>query len=116
MAAFAEAALGTSICTTASACPCGTRCERAGAVGAAQGEVGDVDAVLAEDGADAADDAGDVVVADRDQGSVQRSFDVDAVVGQQARRGAVKHGGGGAGVALGGVQDELEHASLRRRW
>ncbi len=75
---------------------------------AAQGEVGDVDGVLAEDGADAADDAGDVVVADGDEGAVERGFDVDAVVGEQARRGAVEDGGGGAGVAVGGVEDELE--------
>src|SRR5438876_7998538 len=43
---------------------------------AAQGEVGDVDGVLSEDGADAADDAGDVVVADGDQGAGERGFDV----------------------------------------
>lgn len=48
--------------------------------GAAQSEVGDVDSVLAEDGADPADDAGDVVVADDDEGAVERGFDVDAVV------------------------------------
>ena len=64
--------------------------------------------VLAEDGADAADDAGDVVVADGDEGAVERGFDVDAVVGEQAGRGAVEDGGGGAGVAVGGVEDELE--------
>ncbi len=52
--------------------------------GAAEGEVGDVDGVLAEDGADAADYAGDVVVADGDEGSGEWGLDVDAIVGQQA--------------------------------
>lgn len=74
----------------------------------AQGEVGDVDRVLAEDRADLADDAGDVVVADGDEGAVERGLDVDAVVGEQAGRVAVEHGGGGAGVAGGGVEDDLE--------
>ncbi len=78
---------------------------------AAQREVGDVDGVLAEDGADAADDAGDVVVADGDEGAVKRGFDVDAVVAEEAGRGAVEDGGGGAGVAVGGVEDELEHGA-----
>ena len=45
----------------------------------------------------------------------KRGFDVDAVVGEQARRVAVEHGRGGAGVAsllfsrTGRVQGELEH-------
>ncbi len=89
--------------------------------GAAQGEVGDVDLVLAEDGADAADDAGDVVVADGDEGAGERGFDVDAVVGEQAGRGAVEDGGGGGGVGAalalhGVVEDELERRSRCRRW
>ena len=112
MAAVAEAALGTSIWTTARAWPWGTRWERSAASGwigcTAQGEVGDVDAVLAEDGADAADDAGDVVVADGDEGAVEGGLDVDAVVAEEAGRVAVEDGGGGAGVAVGGVEDELE--------
>jgi len=64
-----------------------------GARGSAQSEVGDVDAVIAEDGADAADDAGDVMVADGDESAVEGRFDVDAVIGKQARRGAVQDGG-----------------------
>jgi hypothetical protein len=79
------------------------------AVGATEGEVGDVDLVLAEDGADAADNAGDVVVADGNEGSVERSLDVDAVVGEQPGRGSVEDCGGGADVAVGGVEDELEN-------
>ena len=43
----------------------------AGCAGAAECEVGDVEAVVAEDGAYAADDAGDVVVADGDEGAVR---------------------------------------------
>ena len=82
-AAVAEAALGTSIWTTASAWPCG-HALALGGVGAAEGEVGDVDRLLAEDGADAAHDAGDVVVADSDEGAVKRGLDVDAVVAEQA--------------------------------
>ena len=107
MAALAEAALGTSIWTTAMAWPWGTRWERVDRL-PAQGEVGDVDGVLAEDGADAADDAGDVVVADGDEGAGEWGLDVDAVVAEQAGRVAVEDGGGGAGVAVGGVEDELE--------
>src|SRR6266516_2527546 len=76
--------------------------------GAAEGEVGDVDGVLAEDSADAAHDARDVVVAYGDEGAMERGFDVDAVVAQEARRGSVENGGRGAGVAVGGVEDELE--------
>ena len=69
-----------------------------GAGGAAEGEVGDVDGVLAEDGADADDDAGDVVVADGEECAVERRLDVDAVVGEQAGRVAVEDGGGGADI------------------
>src|SRR5258705_11340779 len=44
---------------------------------AAEGEVGDVDRVFAEDGADAANDAGDIVVADDDEGAVEGGLDID---------------------------------------
>ena len=64
--------------------------------------------MLAEDGADATDDAGDVMVTDGDEGAVKRGFNVDAVVGEQAGRGAVEDGCRGAGVAVGGVKDDLE--------
>ena len=60
---------------------------------AAEGEVGDVDGVLAEYGANAAYYTGDVVVADGDQSSGQWRLDVDAVVGEQARRGPMKNRG-----------------------
>ena len=66
---------------------------------AAEGEVGDVDALLAEDGADLADDAGDVEVAADEQIAFERRFDVDAVELEQARLLAVNHGGGGVAVA-----------------
>src|SRR5271156_5156177 len=59
-------------------------------VRAAQSEVGDVDRVFAEDGADATDDAGDVVVADGDEGAVEWGFDVDAIVAEQAGRVSVE--------------------------
>src|SRR4051794_11005667 len=53
----------------------------AGGIGcAAESEVGDVDGVVAENGADAADYAGNVVVADGNESAVERGFDVDAVV------------------------------------
>ena len=64
----------------------------AGAI-AAEGEVGDVDAVLAEDGADAADDAGHIEVAADQEGAVERGFDIDAVELEQAGLLAVNHGG-----------------------
>src|SRR5258708_3024348 len=76
--------------------------------GAAQGEVGDVDRMVGEDGADAADDTRNVVIADGDEGPGERSLDVDAVVGEQAGRASMEDGGGGAGVALGGVEDDLQ--------
>ncbi len=63
---------------------------------AAEGEVGDVDAVLAEDGADFADDAGDVEVAADQQVAFQRRLDVDGVELEQARLLAVNDGGAGA--------------------
>ena len=63
---------------------------------------------LAEDGADAADDTGNVVVANDDEGSVQGCFDVNAIEGHEAGRGAVKHGGGAGGVALRRMQGEFE--------
>jgi len=56
-------------------------------------EAGDVQFGLAQDGADAADDARDILVADDDQGSGQLGLDVDAIVAEQARRLAVEDGG-----------------------
>ena len=58
---------------------------------AAEREVGDVDAVAPEDGADVADDAGLVVVADDDHRALERRLDADAVqhapaAGRCARR------------------------------
>ena len=64
--------------------------------------------MFAENGADLADDAGDVVVADGYEGAVEGGLDVDAVVAEEAGGVAVEDGGGGAGVAVGGVEDELE--------
>ena len=75
---------------------------------AAEGEVGDVDAVLAEDGADLADDAGDVVVAADEQVAFERGFDVDAVEFEQAGLFAVDDGGRGLALALGGVEGDGE--------
>ena len=46
---------------------------------AAEGEVGYVDALLTEDGADFADDAGDVEVAANEQIAFERGLDVDGV-------------------------------------
>src|SRR6266851_1028139 len=83
--------------------------------GAAQGEVGDVDRMVAEDGSNAADDARNVVVADGDQGPGERSLDVDAIVSQQARRASMEDGGRGAGVALGGVEDDLQDRARASR-
>ena len=80
---MAAEALGTSIWTTARAWPWGTSACGPGR-GAAEREVGDVEGVFAEDGADAADDAGDVVVADGYEGAVEGGLDVDAVVGEEA--------------------------------
>ena len=60
---------------------------------AAEGEVGDVDAVLAEDGSDFADDARNVEVAADQQIAFERRFDVDAVELKQARLLAVNDGG-----------------------
>jgi hypothetical protein len=56
--------------------------------------------LLAEDGADAADDAGDVVVADDDEGAGELGLDVDAVVAEEARRVAVEDGGEAARCRL----------------
>ena len=67
--------------------------------------------MFAEDGSDAADDAGDVVVADGDEGAVEGGFDVDAIVAQEAWRCSVEDGGRGAGVAVGGVEDEFENGA-----
>ena len=64
--------------------------------------------MFAENGANLADDAGDVVVADGYEGAVEGGLDVDAVVAEEAGGVAVEDGGGGAGVAVGGVEDELE--------
>ena len=66
----------------------------------AEGEVRDVNAVVAEDGADAADNARDVLVADDDEGAGELGFDVDAVVVEQARRVAVQDGGKAGPVTL----------------
>ena len=52
---------------------------------AAEGEVGDVDALFAEDGSDLSDHAGNVEVAADKQIAFERRFDVDAVELKQAR-------------------------------
>ena len=57
--------------------------------------------MFAEDRADAPDDAGDVVVADGEERTVEGGLDVDAVVVEQPGRVAVEDGSGGAGVAFG---------------
>ena len=74
------------------------------AIGAAEGEVRDVDVVLAEDGSDAADDTGDVFVADGDEGALERRFDVDAVEVQQAGRVAVEDSAACGDAGFAGVQ------------
>ena len=56
--------------------------------------------MFAQDSADAADDAGDVLVADDDEGSSQFGLDIDAVVVEQARGAAVQDGGEAGPVAL----------------
>ena len=71
---------------------------------APKGEVGDVNLLLAKNRSNAPDDAGDVVVADGDEGSVERSLDIDAVVGEQARRGAMQDRCRSAGVSIGGSE------------
>ena len=82
---------------------------------ASQGEVGDVEGVLAKNRADVTNDAGYVVVADGDQGAMERGFDVDIVVGEEAGRGPVQHGSRGAGIAFRGVQHKLEHRACTAR-
>ena len=77
---------------------------------AAQREVGDVDALLAEDGADFADDAGDVEIAADEQVAFQRGLDVDGIELEQARLLAVNHCCAGAAGARGRVQFNGEHA------
>lgn len=68
------------------------RVDADGVGGAAECEVGDVEAVFAEDGAYAADDAGYVVIANGDEGAVERGLDVDAVVAQEAWRCSMEDG------------------------
>ena len=83
-----------------------------------EGEVGDVQPVLAQDRSDASDHARNVLVADRDQRSMQRSLDVDAIVAQQPRRVAMQHRCGRARVAArsaGRVQRQLQHRARAAR-
>ena len=70
---------------------------------ASKGEVRYVHFMLTEDGADAADHTRHIQVANKQQGSVQRSFDIDAVAGEQARRTAVQYRGARGGVSRGGM-------------
>ena len=81
----------------------------------AEGEVRDVDAVLAEDGADAADNARDVLVADDDEGAGELGFDVDAVVVEQARRVAVQDGGKAGPVTLSIVAGDAFARPVQRK-
>ncbi len=76
---------------------------------AAQREVRDVDLVVAQDRADAADHAGHILVAHAEQHTGQRRFNVDAVKGDQARRVAVQNRCAGRGVAAAEVQRHLQH-------
>lgn len=77
---------------------------------AAEGEVGDVDAFFAEDGADAADDAGDVEVTADEQAAFEGGFDVHAVVGEQAGLFAVEDGAGDFDGAGGVIEGDGEDA------
>src|SRR6267378_1436205 len=52
---------------------------------AAEGEIGNVDFVQAKQRANAADDAGDVLIADQEQEALERRFDVDVVHTQDAQ-------------------------------
>ena len=93
---------GISSWTTARACPSGIREDEeltglarfcAIGLGAAEGEAGDVQFGLTQNGADAADDARNILVADDDQGAGEFGFDVDAIVAEQAWGVAVEDGG-----------------------
>ncbi len=58
----------------------------------AEGEGGDIYAEAAKNCADLADDAGNVAVAKKEHGAVQRRLELDAVQAQDAREGVVKDG------------------------
>ena len=73
---------------------------------AAEGEVGDVDALLAENRSDLADNSGNVEVAAHEEISLKRRFDIDAVELKQTRLLAVNHGGGVMAVAGCRVQSD----------
>ena len=59
--------------------------------GSSQGEVRDVDLMLAEDCADSSDHAGHVAIAKVDQILLQRSFHIDAIDVQQPRGVLMQH-------------------------
>jgi len=67
--------------------------------------------VFAEDGADAADDAGDVLVADGEERALEGRFDVDAVEVEEAGGLAVEDGAAGGDAGFAGVEAELEDAA-----
>src|SRR5438309_1365329 len=77
----------------------------------AQGEVGDVDAVLAENGSDAADDAGHVDIAAHQQGALERRLHVDAVELEQPWLLSMDHSGGGMTAAGGRMEFDSEQRS-----
>src|SRR5579872_52347 len=89
----------------------GECCGRAFVIRTAEREVGDVDLVLAKDGADPADDAGHVLVANREQRALQRRLDVDAVEVQQPRRVSMQNRSAGDDAGVAGVKRKLEHGS-----
>src|ERR1019366_10143904 len=53
---------------------------------AAEGEVGDIDFVLPEQRADAADDAGDILIANQEQEALERRLDIDVVHAEDTQR------------------------------
>ncbi len=95
---------GASTCTTASAFT-----GFAPAPLAAQREVGDVHALLAQDGSDLPDHARHIEVAADQQIAFERRLNIDAVELQQPRLLAVNHGCAGAAFALRCVQLDGQH-------
>src|ERR1039458_9787479 len=81
----------------------------------AQREVRNIQGVLAQNGSDAPNYAGHVVVANRHQRALQRRLDVDAVVGEQAGRGTAQTRSKPGCIAARGMQRDLQCASRAAR-
>src|SRR5579871_3041662 len=77
--------------------------------GTSKSKIRDINRVLSKDSSDAPNHTRNVMVPNGYKGSVERSFNVDTIIGQQARRATVQDCRGSARITIGGMKNQLEN-------